>query len=160
MTSPRDTAAAALVYLQRFVDRARSEERSALISALRPTAEDYAALFVPDAAPQAEAGYDAALWSSPVAVAWPIKPEQTQVRIRGAVTSDEIIAHAPSAAALPGGYVDIAARLKPGALWIAWEFVAPGASAGLYFDGLVPRPGDRWVWCPKPWRVLGRAAGS
>jgi hypothetical protein len=143
----------ATAFLQQFVDPARQAERAALVASLRPTPEDYAALFVPDAAEKARAGYEAALWSHPPP--WPIRPEQTLVVVRAAVTAEALIAGEPDASMLPGGYRHIASSLRPGSLWLAWEFLAPGASAGLYFDGLVPRDHDRFVWLPKPWRILG-----
>ena len=146
--------------LRPFVDPAHVADRATLIAALRPTAEDYSALFVPAAAERARAGYDAALWAHPPL--WPIKPEQTRIFVRAIVTSEDLIASTGDASKLPGGYAQLGAQLLPGALWIAWEFVAPDQSDGLYFDGLVPRFSstastlpDRYVWLPKPWRVLG-----
>ena len=145
------TAAQAIQFLRKLVDPTLIAERPALIAKLRPSHEDYAAIFVEGAAAQAEHAYQQQLWSTPVI--WPIKSEQTEVHIRAAVSSDELLSDEAAAAALPGGYREIASLLQPGIVIIAFEIHAKADSAGLYFDGLVPR-GDRFVWCPKPWRVV------
>jgi hypothetical protein len=149
-------AAQALTFLQQLVDPGRLGERPSLIASLRPRHSDYTAIFVPEAAAQAERSYEQWLWSAPVV--WPIRPEQTCVHIRAAVSSDALIARAPEASALPGGYRDIATQLQPGVVFISFEFQAPYAlqapyaDSGLYFDGLIRRVG-RWIWCPNPWRA-------
>jgi hypothetical protein len=135
--------------LRRFVDPALVAHRSDMVLALRPRHEDYAAVFAGDAAAAARAGYEG-LWSNPPR--WPIRPEQTALRVECAL-SDDFATGRAGAISFPGGYRAITRHLIPGRIWVCWEFLAPTARDGLAFDGLV-EVGDRWAWFPKPWRVL------
>lgn len=63
----------------------------------------------------------------------------------------------PVSRRFPGGYRKIAERLDPDSVWVAFRYHAPGEPNGMFYDGLVPRPGDRWAWFPKPWRILPAA---
>ena len=121
---------------------------------LRPRDEDYAAVFVGAAVASARAGY-AGLWAAPPA--WPVKPDQTTVRIGGAYAEDFAKSDEPRTKPFPGGYVGISPHLVPGRIWMVWEHVAPGARDGISFDGLVALP-DHFAWFPKPWRVVPQPA--
>ncbi len=116
---------------------------------LQPHDEDYAAVFVGDAAARAREGYKA-LWSA--LPPWPVKPSQTEIHVTGAFAEDFANAD-PRARFFPGGYKDVAQLLVPGVLWLMWEQVTPGQRDGITFDGLVAI-GDRWAWFPKPWRAV------
>jgi hypothetical protein len=54
----------------------------------------------------------------------------------------------------PGGYRAIAGFLEPSRIWLCWQYHPPGG-AGISYDGLVWQ-GERWVWFPKPWRMVER----
>src|SRR5262249_14551733 len=127
-------------------------ERQALIRALRPLAEDYARVFHPDAAERARTAY-APLWEEPPL--WPLRADQSELRVVAA-TVEELRASTGAAAEFPGGYADVIRYYRPGCILLCWEFLAPGSSGGLAFDGLVSLE-LRWAWFPKPWRVLGGA---
>ncbi len=64
----------------------------------------------------------------------------------------------PAARELPGGYARIRDLLDPDRVWVTARFRRPGASLGVRVDGLVWL-GDRWVWIPKPWRLVGGPRG-
>jgi len=121
-----------------------------LAAALRPRDDDYAAVFVGDAAARAREAY-LALWRAPPAsLAGPGQTVVTAVACR----AGELATHNPHSLQLPGGYRRIAHELRPELIWVRFGFHAPGESAGRSHDGLVWRTG-RWAWFPKPWRVLG-----
>lgn len=52
----------------------------------------------------------------------------------------------------PSGYRQIADWLDPHRVWVAWRYVAPGASGGIAMNGLVWLD-DHFAWFPKPWRL-------
>ncbi len=119
------------------------------LAALQPRDTDYERLFVPAAAAGARAGY-AGLWGAPPP--WPAGPDQTVIHVAGA-WSDALGVASAVTRAFPGGYATIATALQPGVVWMVWEVVAPGQRDGISFDGLTAID-DRFVWCPKPWRVV------
>lgn len=53
----------------------------------------------------------------------------------------------------PEGYRKVAPRLRPGAVWLAFELVEPA----LRFDGLAHLNG-RFLFFPKPWKAWAGAA--
>src|SRR2546428_6895246 len=75
-------------------------QRAQKLLALRPREEDYAAVFAAGVAAGARAGY-AGLWASPPP--WPVKPEQTQLRI-GAAYVEDFARDDPRTRPFPGGY--------------------------------------------------------
>jgi hypothetical protein len=117
---------------------------------LRPEPGDFDRVFSGDAVERARVGYTN-LWNSPPRNL--AKAGQTEVHAfacdaESLTTENEFSRH------FPGGYRHIAGYLKPGLVWLRFEFVAPGQSLGMAHDGLV-QLGERWAWFPKPWRVLG-----
>jgi len=125
-------------------------DRAAMTRALQPRDEDYPAYFEGDAAETAKKAY-AKAWSDPNLVIAP-KDGQTDLLLWGA-TTDEFKAHSGNAKEFPGGYKDVAAKLKAGILVIRFKFVAPGETLGMAFDGLAFVNGH-WAFFPKPWRAL------
>ena len=118
--------------------------------ALQPRDEDYAAVFVGEAAATARAGF-AALWAAPPRGLG--KPGQTEVRAF-ALLAEALRNDSDLSREFPGGYRGIADKLSPGQVWLRFKFVPPGGSTGMAYDGLVWLEG-RWAWFPKPWRFLG-----
>src|SRR5258706_2886163 len=120
---------------------------------LKPRDDDYDAVFLPSAVIAARAGYTG-LWPSPPG--WPVKPDQTSLRI-GAAYVEDFATDDPRTKPFPGGYKGISGHLVPGRVWLVWEYLTPGAMDGILFDGLVALP-DHFAWFPKPWRVVPPAA--
>lgn len=54
---------------------------------------------------------------------------------------------------LPGGYKKYASHFRPGLAIYGFEYVAPGETAGMAYDGLIKLNG-RWVMIPKAWRAF------
>jgi len=141
--------ARAQALLARFADPAAQGSADEL----RPDPSDYAAVFLPAAVDAARAAYQVAWLQSPRPTA---QPGQTEVRVFAAPASfladDNELSRR-----FPGGYRRIAHLLEPTRIWLSWKFVAPGASSGMAYDGLVWLDG-RFAWFPKPWRALGELA--
>lgn len=127
-------------------------DHAALSKQLRPTAADYAAVFDADSSAKVAAVYDPA-WDGGQMVVAP-KAGQTEVKVFSA-TSDEMKMWTGNAAEFPGGWKDVAAKLKPGLKIYRFKFVEPGKDLGMAFDGLIHVNGN-WRMFPKPWRALGK----
>lgn len=130
--------------LQPFLT-AGDDQRLQWTLALQPRPGDAERVFQPRLAALANQLYPA-VWSSPS----PLAPNPGQSELRLGVSLAESIVDSGE---FPGGYRDVADQLRPGFAWVAWKFVAAGESAGLSFDGLV-RIDDRFVWFPRPWKLL------
>ena len=143
------TEAGAKALLAEFVKP--GADHAALSKNLRPTAEDYKAVFEPDLAAKAESVYGPA-WEAGQLVVAP-KEGQTEVKVFSA-TSEELKSWSGGAAEFPGGYKDVAAQIKPGLKVYRFKFVEPGQDLGMAYDGLVNVNGH-WRIFPKPWRVAG-----
>jgi len=135
---------------------ATAMEQRAILASLRPTAEDYARVFRSDIADLAREFYEG-FWADPPA--WTRRPDQTELHVWLATAGDLASGCESSARArkFPGGYGQIASMLRRTTVWAAWELRTPGAACGMYVDGLVCVE-DRWIWLPKPWKILERAA--
>jgi hypothetical protein len=134
-----------------------SSDARGLTLALKATSADYRAVFVDAEVAKAEAGYEK-LWSDPKAVIG-ASPENTELLLAKATTEELQQWTAEVDAGFPGGYKRIAAKLKPGLTVYRWKYVKPGEKSGMAFDGLV-HVNNRWVWFPKPWRVIGGTDGD
>jgi hypothetical protein len=142
---------------QLLVELRTSGDAKALTHALKPTIADYRAVFVEDVVARAEAGYEK-LWSDPkTVIAAP--PENTDIVLAKATTEELQKWTAEVDAGFPGGYKRIAAKLKPGLTVYRWKYVKPGEKSGMAYDGLV-HVNYRWVWFPRPWRMVGGTEGD
>ena len=110
---------------------------------------DYECVFLVDVVEYVWDGY-VVLWDN--MLVWLVCLEQTELVIAAAY-SEDFAENSERAQAFPGGYRSVAHHLRPGVIWVCWEFIAPGRDAGVSFDGLV-RIDGRWAWFPKPWKVL------
>ncbi|MEV4508513.1 hypothetical protein AB0K00_06100 [Dactylosporangium sp. NPDC049525] len=120
---------------------------------LKPTTEDYKALFVGDAAAKAEQFYATSLWNDPANLKIDTGAAKTELLLFHA-TSEEIRSWSTTVQAnFPGGYQQVGPHLKPGLTWFRWRYVKPGESSGVAYDGLVNVNGH-WVWTPKLWKAL------
>jgi len=148
MAKPDGNEAAARALLQEFVKPGANVAE--LSKKLAPTKADYAAVFEGDAAAKAEAAYAPAWAGGQMVIAG--KPDQTALLIFGS-TTDELKAGTGNAKNFPGGYKTAAPQMKSGLTIYAFKFVAPGATLGMAFDGLVWVNGHFAIF-PKPWRFL------
>lgn len=124
-------------------------DHAALTKQLRPTKEDYRAVFATEEmADKAESAY-AEMWNSPEAV---IKPKPGQTSYKVASVSTDNIKNGVGLDAFPGGYKDAGAIFKPGLDLYRFDFLAPGEERGMAFDALVYVNGH-WRFIPKPWRL-------
>ncbi len=125
-------------------------DHAALSKRLRPTRNDYLAVFEPEFAKKAEALYTPA-WDSGQLVIAP-KPGQTRLELYSATTQD-LKAWTPNAAQnFPGGYQKVASKFRDGLTIYSFEFLEPGKPYGMSYTGLVYVNGS-WRIFPKPWRV-------
>lgn len=124
-----------------------------IVRNLRPHDEDYARVFLPEAAERAQLGYTS-LWNAPPKSLG--KAGQTQVRAF-ACDAESLRTENDFSRNFPGGYRHIAGYLKPELVWVAFKVLVPGQSQGMAHDGLVFM-GDHWAWFPKPWRILSTGA--
>lgn len=124
-------------------------ERRAALFALRPEPGDYAPLFAPHAVLPARRAYQA-WWAAPD-LPEP-KPGQTSVLITAAVAAD-LVRGVGDGAAFAGGWRRLGDVLRPDGVWLRFVFLRPGESAGTAYEGLAA-VGGRFVWFPKPWRML------
>ncbi|MBM7774757.1 hypothetical protein JOD54_004961 [Actinokineospora baliensis] len=129
-------------------DLRTSTDPAALVKSLAPTSADFDTVFEAEFARKAEAFYGA----STAEIGAVAKPEQTESKVWSA-SSEDLKANSGEAAQFPGGYAKVAPHLKPGLTLYRWKYVKPGSDTGMAYDGLV-HTGTRWVWFPKPWRVL------
>ena len=114
-------------------------------SELEPTRDDYAAVFIGDAASRAYDAYKT-FWSAPPETL--MRPAHSEIRVVALPARDIV-----DSRDFPGGYAKIAHLLVPDQIWCRFKFQGAGGTDVLAYDGLVVR-GDRWAWFPKPWRVL------
>lgn len=128
---------------------ATGADHAALSKELRPTAADYAAVYEADFAKKLEALYTPA-WDAGVLILAP-KEGQTELLLASA-TSADLKAWNKAAQEFPGGYRQIADKLKDGVTLYRFKFVKPGETIGMAFDGLVYVNGH-WRIIPKPWRA-------
>jgi hypothetical protein len=128
----------------------------AFVKNLKPSSDDYKAVFAGDAAGKAEAGY-APLWADPKG--FDIKPENTELLLFKATTEDLQKWTPEVDASFPGGYKRVADKYKPGLTVYRWKFVKPGEKLGMSGDGLIHVNGH-WALFPKPWKSLGDKGGG
>lgn len=137
------------------LQKGSAEERHTLSLALKPTLDDYKAIFASvDVAKKAQDGYQR-LWGKIESKQWPgigpSRSEQTALLV-WAASSEDLQQKKGNASHFPGGWRHVADKLKPGLTFYRFKFVKPGETLGMAFDGLVHVNG-RWVIIPKPWRA-------
>lgn len=128
-----------------------SADHAALMEQFRPQPGDAAQAFAAEIAAEVEAAYER-LWREAPPRIEP-KPGQSALHIHpcpAGMFGQQNALTAP----FPGGYTALAPYLNPQRVWLTWRYVEPGAPRGMAYNGLVWI--DRWVWFPKPYRVVGR----
>jgi hypothetical protein len=130
------------------------DDDGSVVASLRPRAEDYARVFVPEIVDRARAAYEM-MWADPPRIA----PLGDDVRIECHVAPAGMFRMENELSRpFPGGYLHIARLLNPQRTWVRWKYLRAGDTAGIAFDGLVWCE-DHWAWFPKPFRVLTRQQG-
>jgi hypothetical protein len=130
---------------------------AASIASLQPTLDDCRRIFRDDLAEAVASAY-AKLWAQPPKIA--VDPD-LRVEVHAcpaALLGQDHVLSRP----FPQGYRVLAPYLVPSVVWICWRYLAYGATRGVAYDGLVCL-GERWTWCPQPYRVVGeilRARGE
>ena len=125
---------------------------AALSKQLRPTTADYAAVFEGDFGTKVAAVWNP-MWDAGQMVMAP-KAGQTEVKISSA-TAEELKAGTGGASELAGGWKEVAPKMKPGLKVYRFQFLEPGKTAGMSFDGLIFVNGN-WRVFAKPWRALDK----
>ena len=133
-----------LQFLQPGVDKA------ALSKKLRPTSEDYKAIFKGGIAKQIELAYQEPWEKGQIIIRG--KPGQTELLFWSA-TTEELQKKTGDSDSFPGGYVKAAPHFRDGLTFYRFKFVRPGEKLGFAWDGLIYVNGH-WVIVPKPWRVV------
>ncbi len=127
-------------------------DTAALSKQLRPTKADYEAVFDAEFAAKAMALYDPA-WEAGKMVLTTNDAARTDVILYPS-TSDEVKSWTGAAAKdFAGGWKDVAPHLKPGVKIYRFDFVEPGKTVGMVYEGLVNINGN-WRIFPKPWRAV------
>ena len=145
------------MFLIRFLNGFLSndpERRAVLGSQLRPREEDWALTFVDEVIPRFQKYYQGLFLANVTPAA---KVGQTQLRVTAA-QAEHLIFRNPLSDRFPGGYKKVAHLFQPGTIWLAWKFTEPGKTTGMAYDGLVYLPDERFVWFPKPWRMLSQSS--
>ncbi len=128
--------------------RGDAEERRTIILGLRPCQAEIAEVFVPDVVEAVVSGYERLWGNDPL---WPTAPTETEVEIEIARAFD--FRSTNPMPLFPNGYRAVAAFLQSDLPWVAWRFHSPQRAGGTRFDGVV-LVGERFCWCPRPWKVL------
>jgi hypothetical protein len=126
------------------------------VESMRPRAEDFARVFRADVAGAVRAAYEE-LWRDPPRMK---RLESGELTLKvdaapaGMLSEDnELSRH------FPGGYRALAPYLLSDRIWFVWRYLQAGDEAGMRYDGVVMID-DRWVWFPKPYRVVGEILGK
>ncbi len=127
------------------------ERRLGFVTALRPDRQELAQIFAPAVVEGVEHGYRMLWGNAPV---WPV-PAVPQLEVFCA-TSNDLADATETARRFPGGYREITEWLRRDVMWAAWSVRSEGRHESSLFDGLVMIDAERWVWCPRPWKVLPR----
>ncbi len=118
---------------------------------LHPRADDYARVFAAAIAEPARAAYEA-LWATLPRVE-PM-PDAADLTLRVDAAPASMLGSGNELSdRFPGGYRKVAPLLVRERIWLVWRYLRPGDAAGMRYEGLV-RLDDRWIWLPKPYRVL------
>ena len=135
--------------VQPLLEALAESPHGAVLQALRPRPGDADLAFKPT---------HAAAFAEAAERMWAAGP-----RLPAATPGSRVVCHVAPAGMLaddnelsrhfPGGYRALAAELKPQRVWVAWKVIAPGATDGIAYDGLVWLD-DHWAWFPKPFRWL------
>jgi hypothetical protein len=114
---------------------------------LRPDRDACAALFDTELA-EPIAMTAAALFEHPPTMGAPNESREVTAATAGALRWPNVLSHA-----FPRGYRNIAGWMAPQRVWLTWATRSASGGVGTRYDGLA-WVGDRWVWLPKPFRMV------
>ena len=138
----------AKIVIQEIIDN--PGQAAELSMKLRPTTEDYAAVFSDaEFAKKAQEVYDGA-WDAGALVV-KAKPDQTEIKLFSATTED-LLAGNEKAKQFPGGFKQVASKFNKGITIYVFKLIKPGEKYGMSFNGLIHVNGH-WRIFPKPWRI-------
>jgi hypothetical protein len=151
---PRAEALAAIELLREqlapLLHALAHDHDGSLAASLQPTPADFALAFVPQAVERARAAYAAPAVKGVARVGSVQAGSVLQVALApaGMFADDNMLSRQ-----FPAGYQGIADLLVPERVWARWKYLRRGETSGMAYDGLVWL-NERWVWFPKPYRVL------
>jgi hypothetical protein len=125
------------------------DEAGLFVAQIKPRDEDYARVFVGEAASVARDAYTE-LWEQEP----PRTTQFTAVEVKTSLAPAGMLADENDLSRqFPQGYRGVAQWLQPQRIWVAWKYIEPGKQSGEAYNGLV-WVDDHWAWFPKPFRVL------
>jgi hypothetical protein len=136
-----DAGGGAAAEVRAIAESLRDDAAKTLIK-LRPSAKDIAAITANTAAAKALQAYSDEVFQHLDEIGRVAKPGQTEINV---FTGDD----------LPGGYAEQAGSFKPGINIYGFEYLEPGKTAGMSYDGVV-NVGGRWIMIPKMWRAFAK----
>lgn len=126
-------------------------EGPATIESMRPRSDDYPRVFHPEIVAASRAAYEM-LWSTPPRVE---RLTVGELKLRVDAAPAAMLRNQNELSnRFPGGYRALAPHLQPNRIWFVWRYLRAGNTVGMRYDGVVHLD-NRWVWFPKPYRVIG-----
>lgn len=115
---------------------------------LKPTAGQIVQIAANDEDAKALSAYVEQQFANIPATGINVKGGQSEILVTSGVMPADLYS-------LPGGYAQQAAHFKKGVAIFGFQYVAPGETSGMAFDGLV-KLGKEWVMIPKAWRAFAK----
>ena len=143
----RDLEKSARKYIEKFLDPFTDHQE--LMESLRPTEEDYLAVFKEPLAKKAMLIYEQAWDAGEIDIE--VNGRQTQIKLQG--FSTDLIQDDFSQVDLPGGYREVSQHLHRGLVVFKFSVAKSGQSSGRTYNGLI-RVNGHWRFFPDPWMLL------
>lgn len=131
---------------KRFVEA--GADHPAIFASLKPTPAELAAIF--DEASVGPVSKQVDEFYETVKANLSLKPTQTEVIVGGGKID---VFRAGTPTGCPTAYKAVAEKMKPGLALYCFSIVEPGQKKGTTIDALI-KVGERWVFVPKPFRVI------
>jgi hypothetical protein len=142
VSSSADPAAAAQPEAEVSKLAAQLMKDTSLLAGLRPSPAEIREIAADAASAQALQDYVEMVYGKLGEISSLAKPGQTEILVS-------------KGDGLPGGYEQQGSHFRPGIAIYGFEYVVPGETAGMAYDGLVKVNG-RWVLIPKAWRAFDK----
>ena len=138
--------------MMRYVVSLNRKEQNIFTNSLRPSLEDFKAVFLNENFAKKEYLYHKRLLRSVYVIIKPLLAEQTETII-WKTNVEELKLYTGQAIYFPGGYKEIAEELNPSLAYYRLKFVEPGRQTGSGFDMFVYVNG-KWLFFPRPWSMV------
>lgn len=138
--------------MMRYVTSLNRKEQSIFTNSLRPSLEDFKAVFLNENFAKKEYAYHKRLLRSVYVTVKPLLAEQTETVI-WKTSAGELKTYTGQAIYFPGGYKEIADELNPDLTYYRLKFVEPGRQTGSGFDMFV-YVNEKWLFFPRPWSMV------